>query len=565
MSEDRRQASMFFTPPHIVAEIVNKGFDAALESIQSREACSYQETFRRIKILDPSCGAGTFLLHCHKFLIGELNQLGIASKDGFSSQLYGIDLNPTVIELARTAFQIQGLDSPHLRVGDCLLESIFPENSFDLIVGNPPYESLSVKETGKPWIAEQLEYFRSSPVLRFACEGKVDLYQLFLLRSYELLRPGGVCSTIVPMAFLSSKQSRKVRRFLFENAHFLSIEAFPEKDDPRRRVFEEAQLSTCIVTFVKGQDRGARFSVRVHPENKVETSWGDAVELNRLELEDFDSDLGFPVCKARDWNLVQQLSRDPYFVHLGSVAYSLQGEVNETIDSRSLKEYKEGSPILRGANLTRYALRENSRGKNWEIDGEFRSSKIKPTQHRLGFQRSSPVGNYRRLIAALIPAGHCCFDTIAYVTEDTCSIPLPVLMAYLNSKFAEWYFRILSTNSKINDYQFRRLPWLKFHQGQSSDVEIMNLAFGSDWESLLERLRTEGRPTWVFPMLTYLAYELERLESNRVLKSRRERSSLGEESQILQDFVDQVWFILFKIPPKMCEEIQETLAGTRVS
>ena len=79
-------------------------------------------------------------------------------------------------------------------------------------------------------------------------------------------------------------------------------------------------------------------------------------------------------------------------------------------------------------------------------------------QHRIGFQRNSPQNNFRRLIACYIPAGHFCCDTVSYFPEKEAKLPLNVLMALFNSKLLDWFFRLGSTNSKVNDYQVKVLP-----------------------------------------------------------------------------------------------------------
>ena len=79
-------------------------------------------------------------------------------------------------------------------------------------------------------------------------------------------------------------------------------------------------------------------------------------------------------------------------------------------------------------------------------------------EKRVGFQRSSPQNNFRRIVACHIPADSHCLDTISYVPSSDSKVPLPLLLGVLNSKLLDWYFRLGSTNSKVNEYQFRSLP-----------------------------------------------------------------------------------------------------------
>jgi hypothetical protein len=79
-------------------------------------------------------------------------------------------------------------------------------------------------------------------------------------------------------------------------------------------------------------------------------------------------------------------------------------------------------------------------------------------QRRAAFQRKSPQNNFRRLIACELPSGHFCCDTVSYFPEADAKMPISFIVALFNSKLVDWYFRLGSTNSKVNDYQVQTLP-----------------------------------------------------------------------------------------------------------
>jgi hypothetical protein len=45
------------------------------------------------------------------------------------------------------------------------------------------------------------------------------------------------------------------------------------------------------------------------------------------------------------------------------------------------------------------------------------------------------------------------------------------LLALLNSKLLDWYFRLGSTNSKVNEYQFNNLPCPIFRDLRTAEDE----------------------------------------------------------------------------------------------
>src|SRR5439155_26297927 len=143
-----------------------------------------------------------------------------------------------------------------------------------------------------------------------------------------------------------------------------------------------------------------------------------------------------------------------------------QGEINETTNKKFLSKRPEDGPlILRGANVCLYVVREASQGEEFHLcqktflDGKSETSKAYHSKvARAGFQRSSPQNNFRRIVAAMIEPGSFCFDTVSYVPASETKLPLQFIVGLLNSKLLDWYFRLGSTNSKVNEYQFNNLP-----------------------------------------------------------------------------------------------------------
>lgn len=75
---------------------------------------------------------------------------------------------------------------------------------YDIVVGNPPYQGVAK-------LAESSELEHSYP------EGKADLYAAFLIRSLELVRPGGVSAQLTLRNWMFIRQYSKLRRYLLED------------------------------------------------------------------------------------------------------------------------------------------------------------------------------------------------------------------------------------------------------------------------------------------------------------------------------------------------------------
>ena len=153
---------------------------------------------------------------------------------------------------------------------------------------------------------------------------------------------------------------------------------------------------------------------------------------------------------------------------LGDHCRAFQGEVNETTDGKKgfiSKDPATGPQVLRGSNLGLYTVRAASQGTAMFLNRDkFLAGKpasVKRNHHqtsRVGWQESSAQNNFRRIIAAMIPEGQFCNHKINYFPKEESSIALDLLLALLNSKISDWYFRLISTNAAVSHYQLYALP-----------------------------------------------------------------------------------------------------------
>ncbi len=327
---------------------------------------------------------------------------------------------------------------------------------FDAVIGNPPYDVLASEELGYD-VSNDLRFYEAAEVYEPAIRGKKNLYKIFICWAVAETGAGGTCSFIVPMPLLGDDQAAGVRRMLLKDTSFISIDAFPQKDDPHNRVFPEAKLSTTIFV-ARRKPSEMPFTVRTHPGRYIETD-SPPLKLSPREILAFDPEnAAVPSCTQADWEIAVRILNHEGICRLGQVTKSFQGEVNETNEAArdNLTDARTAPLILRGSNICTYAMREASQGEDVRLNvkkflaGKGKDSKaFAHERDRVGFQRSSPQNNFRRIIACRIPKGSFCFDTVSYVTDESSEIDLDLLVAFLNSKILDWYFRLGSTKAQI--------------------------------------------------------------------------------------------------------------------
>ncbi len=161
-------------------------------------------------VLDPGCGNG-------EFVDGILRA---CTKHGWPvPRIVGIELDPLRAATATRRFgEVSQIEIRHADFLQPLSES------FDYIVGNPPYVSivgLSVNER------------TSYRAMYRTASGRFDLYVLFMEQALRLLTRNGRLVFITPEKFLYVESARPLRELLqrhhIEELHFVSEETFGDR------------------------------------------------------------------------------------------------------------------------------------------------------------------------------------------------------------------------------------------------------------------------------------------------------------------------------------------------
>lgn len=137
----RKLSGSYYTPDSLVKELIKSALDPVIEQRLAAQPESPIEALLAIRVIDPACGSGHFLLAAARRLAEKLAQLratdGEQTEQDFRHALrevvakcvFGVDRNPMAIELARTALWLEGFEEGrplgfldhHLQVGDALL------------------------------------------------------------------------------------------------------------------------------------------------------------------------------------------------------------------------------------------------------------------------------------------------------------------------------------------------------------------------------------------------------------------------------------------------------------
>lgn len=141
----RKLTGSYYTPDSLVQELIKSALDPVIEQRLAVRPANPTEALLAIRVIDPACGSGHFLLAAARRLAEKLAQLRSleggqegaiqpqdyrhALREVVGHCIYGVDRNPMAIELARMALWLEGYEEGrplgfldhHLQVGDALL------------------------------------------------------------------------------------------------------------------------------------------------------------------------------------------------------------------------------------------------------------------------------------------------------------------------------------------------------------------------------------------------------------------------------------------------------------
>ena len=336
------------------------------------------------------------------------------------------------------------------------------KDGFDIVIGNPPYGILNKKQNKSESIVvtdEELEYFKTSQYYKPATGGMLNIFRLFIFKSIHLLKQGGICSEIFPLAFIGDLSIRNLRKYILDNCQIQFIEAFPERDDPNKRVFEAVKMSVCILNF-RFSKTCEPFYLRINNDRSI----NQLAEKNYLSVDSIKVldpfNWTFPLTSRNATKLLLKIFQNSdRFSKMGKCN---TGEIDMTFCKDAFSNNNKDAVLLKGAIVDRYLLRTKmSQGEIVFIDEKI-LAKIKNINHsikeseRIVLQGITGVNESTRLKMMIVKEAYCA-NSLNYLTT-TKNINRKYLLAIFNSKLLNFVFSKFSTNSNVNGYEVDNLP-----------------------------------------------------------------------------------------------------------
>jgi len=479
----RKEQGIYYTPSYIVDYIVKNALVSVLDK------CKTIEDIKKIKVLDPACGSGSFLIKAFEVIFEKYKEFGFRGQEDLlkiqilKENIYGVDLDQQAVEITRLNLLINALTKReklpllnNIKNGNSLLSGtdnelqkyfgknfedkkpfnwqeqfpeVFKQGGFDVVIGNPPYvmvENLPSDE--RSYLMEKYE----TAIKRF------DIYVTFIEKGLNLINSGGLLSFIIPYPFLNQNYAEKLREKILREFNLLEIVDLSDV-----KVFGEAVVRNCVI-FIRKPLVGEKNQVKIKVKKVLSLEQGHS--LSSLPATSFSPSFFLSLPKVmyrvdldKDKNdLLEKIENQS--IKVGDICY-----VNWGARTGDIKKYVVKEPVndfckkmVNARNIDRYGIQytndyliyEKEKLYNPMFEELFESPKI----------IIRDISGKSRLKAT--------FDDNKYYTEHTVSLAVPYrflenvkrrglsvteeqinlskkydlrfVLAFMNSKLANYYF-----------------------------------------------------------------------------------------------------------------------------
>lgn len=350
---------------------------------------------------------------------------------------------------------------------------------FDVVIGNPPYGLLNKKQNqklGHKVTEIDLKYFKEMSLYKPAQGGMLNAYRLFVCQSINLLKEDGSTSLIFPLAFMCDLSAANLRKYILDTYRIDYLEAFPERDNEKKRVFEAVKMSVCILGASKSHSPDFKFTMRLHGDKFIDLT-SEASTISPSIIRNIDPvNYTIPLVNPAELRLLSKIGEKSE--RLIEIGRCYTGEIDLTFNKKFLTENEDYAKLIKGAQVQKYRLSDvMSQGEIMYLNESLykkSTNGVKSTHSKLKrivMQGITGVNENTRLKMTIIDPPTYCANSVNYIVLKRDDISLESLLGLLNSKLMNWYFKKMSTNSNVNGYEVDNLPIIKDFKSLGTEIE----------------------------------------------------------------------------------------------
>lgn len=515
----RKKEGVYYTPEYITDHICRNtivpylsksGTNSIPELIDEYkdDIEGLEKKFKEIKILDPACGSGAFLvkavdilLEIHKeiqivkeskgkYATGSQFQLTKWNEEAearifVENNIYGVDINEESVEITKLSLFLK-IASKHrklstlnnIKIGNSLIDDksidikafhwkkefpniFFDEkikqhekefltnlsDGFDVVIGNPPYVQLSMNKDLDLKLKEYLiTKFNSSM-------GRLNTFGFFTRLGIDLLKNNGKFGMIIPNTILTQDYYEGLREIILNTCKIKSIVNF--SDLP----FKDAIVENVILILQKTSLENERTENKVlifGVDNRM-----DFIQKNKISQSVFANSRK----KTFGISLNDALLSFHTKMNSSQMYFNNYFEINQGIALKHdrakyiVKERLDNTcrRVLDGKDINRYVLKWGGDYLRYDINAihSCKREDIFITSEKLLFRR---VGN--RLIATFDDKKFYALNTLVIMNKkEPVETNILYFLALFNSKLLNYYYKtfLKSTKKVFSEIQAKQV------------------------------------------------------------------------------------------------------------
>lgn len=509
--EVRKAGGVFYTPERIVKYICQQSIDSFIKGKKPDE-------ISKIKIVDPACGSGSFLIGAYTYLLNyhldyytelkrngkkvpELNVVGKLTnevkKKILTNNIFGADIDSNAVEVAKLSLLLKCMEEEtkgtidyqlkffhervlptldnNIKCGNSLVDNDYYDSELDFgdeKTAHPfnwkkEFESVfkqggfDVVVGNPPYVLLEGEFRNDDMITYFrkkyaSASYKIDLYHLFIERGLYLLKENGKLGFITPSNFLSNNGLVSLRETILEKSYIDVLNVISGK------VFIGASVDTTISILQKSTNK--KKSSFIHSDwkrNSLVESTKIVFDQNNFATN--EGKIFISTGKKTKFKVPTSELGENYSVKFGMQLRDRKKFLADVItkdDKKLITKFHR--PCYTGKNVGKYDMNYsnmlayfNREAKSGGCwDEKIHNANPKIIVRQIGLHP----------ICAIDLKGYCCLNTVFMIaTKAKTEINLKFILGILNSKFmAEYWQENFSdkrqTFPKIKGSYLEKLP-----------------------------------------------------------------------------------------------------------
>ena len=478
----RKEQGIYYTPTYVVDYIVKNTIGEL--------AKDKKVDLSKIKVLDPACGSGSFLMKAFDYLVTldrkknkdsdqmKLDTSGVSATYGrkieiLKNNIFGVDLDPKAVEIAQLNLLLKAAEKKHrlptlqenIKVGNSLIDDstvssrafkweeqfkeIISNGGFDVVIGNPPYvRPHNILPEDKSFLWKN--YKTSS--------NKTDIYAYFFEKELSLLKNNRKLGLITSNTYFSLESFKKLRKLILDTCCIETIVGKIPFD-----AFD-ATVSTSIIILKKENNASIRQRNLIRYVETSEKSH-EFIFVKKIPQIFFfnDKNYAFTVSWSEEYSkLIKRITEN---TKLLEELFEVRNGLATGDDPVFIKDRKESSidkAVIYGEDVKRYRIEYKNRFVHYDpikmikhrttarpASKDWFEIEEKIVIHQVGgakMKASIDTNNYYATISTIL------------IRKISNYLSLKYLLSIINSKLIGYWYKKQSVTSTVKVSEIRRMP-----------------------------------------------------------------------------------------------------------